>query len=466
MFQELLSVCRAWSHEHSISDSDIVAPIEVAPLIHDRLTSLAEQQRLADDLASCKHDARQRFARVFEPIPHVDELPTDTLACIRLKDASRSISSHSYSCPRKYRDAWKTLIDQHLDASCIRPSCSSNASAAFIIPKSDPTVLPCWVNNYRELNDNTVLDAHPLPHIDDILADCAKGRFWAKIDMTNSFFQTHLHPDDIHLTAVNTPFGLYEWTVMPMGLKNCLAMHQRRVSIALCKFIGKICHVYLDDIIIWSKTLEEHCRNVDTILNALCEVRLYCNPKKTTLFCTELDFLGHHISARGVEANSMKAGRILAWPVPTLSTEVHCFCGLIRYISSFLPNVTTYTRVLQELTTKDCDKWFPEWTPHHQEAFDGVKRLVMSRECLTTIDYATMDTNKVFVTTDASDYQSGTLLSFGTTWETARPVAFDSMTFKGACQGTLIFHTIHWIHTFPLISDIFRGFPRFSEVPV
>jgi hypothetical protein len=97
---------------------------------------------------------------------------------------------------------------------------------SWYLCKADPSVLPRWVNDYWELNDNTVLDAHPLPGINDILADCAKGCYWAKIDMTNSFFQTCLHPNDIHLTAVNTPFGLYEWVVMPMGLKNMPAMHQ------------------------------------------------------------------------------------------------------------------------------------------------------------------------------------------------------------------------------------------------
>jgi hypothetical protein len=231
---------------------------------------------------------------------------------------------------------------------------------------------------------------------------------------------------------VNTPFGLYEWVIMPMGLKNAPAIHQQQVTNALWKWIGKICHVYLDDIVIWSQDIAEHRRNIATILQALREARLYCNPKKTTLFCTELDFLGHHISACGIEANSNKADRILKWPVPTSTTEVRRFCGLVRYISAFLPNVTTHTHVLQELTTKDCDRHFPEWTSRHQEAFDKIKELVAGRGCLTTINYEHMPKNKIFVTMNASDYQSGAVLSFGTSWETAHPVAFDSMTFKGA----------------------------------
>ena len=99
---------------------------------------------------------------------------------------------------------------------------------------------------------------HPLPRISDILADCAKGKIWGKLDMTNSFFQTRVHPDDVKYTAVTTPFGLFEWTVMPQGCRNAPSTHQRRMNNALRPYIGKICHVYLDDIIIWSQTLDEH----------------------------------------------------------------------------------------------------------------------------------------------------------------------------------------------------------------
>lgn len=150
----------------------------------------------------------------------------------------------------------KTLIHQHLNLGCIRPSCSPHALHAFIIPKADATVLPWWVNNYRQLNKNTIADSHPLPQIYNILNDCAKGEIWGTIDMTNSFFQTHMEPLDIPLTAVLTPFGLFEWTVMPMGLKNAPVIHQHRVTTALWLWIGKICHIYLDDVVVWSNTME------------------------------------------------------------------------------------------------------------------------------------------------------------------------------------------------------------------
>ena len=234
---------------------------------------------------------KEEFREIFEPIPHVEQLPTDVQAQIKLIDPQKTIKSRSYPCPQKYRDAWQTLIQQHLMAGFIKPSSSAHASPAFIILKVDLTVLPCWVNDYHQLNANMITDSHPIPHIDDILNDCAKGKIWATIDMTNTFFQTRMHLNDSHLMAVSMLFGLYEWLVMPMGLKNAPSIHQRCVTSALRKFIGKICHIYLDDIVIWSDSIDKHFKNVHLILQALKDAQLYCNPKKQNYFVRRLTFL-------------------------------------------------------------------------------------------------------------------------------------------------------------------------------
>jgi hypothetical protein len=240
-----------------------------------------------------------------------------------------------------------------------------------------------------------------------------------------------MHPDDVNLTAVNTPWGLYEWVVMPMGIKNAPAIHQRRVTLALQPHIGRICHVYMDDIAIWSHDLDEHTRNVTTILQALLDNKLYLNPKKTKLFCSEIRFLGHRISAKGVEADEGKTNRVTNWPIPTCAKHVRSFLGLVRYLATFLPNLAQHTAILDELTTKECDKSFPSWEPKHQTAFDAIKVLATSKKCLATIDASLMPGHKIFVTTDASDTGSGAVLSFGPTYDTARPVAYDSRAFKG-----------------------------------
>ena len=193
---------------------------------------------------------------------------------IRLKDPTKVNNGKGYAAPKKYQESWKKLLDEHLQSGHIQPSTSEYASPAFCVPKytagvPDLTIPPHWVNDYCALNSNTVRDSFPLPRIDDILADCGKGKIFGKMDMTNSFFQTRMHPDDIHLTAVQTPWGLYEWTVMPQGGCNAPATHQCWMTNALRQHIGKICHVYLNDIIIWSQTIEEHTQNCELILDAL-----------------------------------------------------------------------------------------------------------------------------------------------------------------------------------------------------
>jgi len=167
---------------------------------------------------------KSEFREIFEPIPHVSQLPTKNMARIEIDNAYKTLSSRSYPCPCKYKDAFSKLIQQRLDSGFIRPSSSQFLSPSFIIPKADPTALPRWVCDYRALNKITVPDHFPLPRVDDILADCAKGKIWATFDMTDSFFQTPMHPDDIHKTAVSTPLGAYEWCVMPMGFRNSPAM--------------------------------------------------------------------------------------------------------------------------------------------------------------------------------------------------------------------------------------------------
>jgi hypothetical protein len=114
--------------------------------------------------------------------------------------------------------------------------------------------------------------------------------------MTNLFFQTRVHPDNIKYTTTLTPFEIWEWTIMPMGMRNSPATHSRRVAFTLQKHIRKICHVYLDDIVIWSNDIEEHKQNVAMVLDVLKRANLFCSLKKSILFTTELSFLGHLIS--------------------------------------------------------------------------------------------------------------------------------------------------------------------------
>jgi hypothetical protein len=369
----------------------------------------------------------EKYADVFSPLPQVHRLPDTTLCHIQLKEVPRPFKPKVYTCPRKYRGPWKTLIDEHLEAGRIRASDSPYASPSFIIPKADPTAAPRWVNDYRALNALTITDRFPLPRVEEVLADAAKGSIWSKMDMTNSFFHTRMNPEHVKFTAVSTPFGLYEWLVMPMGLKNAPPIHQRRVTMALRQFIGVFCHVYMDDIIVWSNSIEEHTKHITLIMEALSKDALHLNKKKCLYYQDSIEFLGHRVSTRGIEACSSKCERIINWPRPQTAGDVRSFLGLVRYIATFLPNLAEHTSILNPLTSKEYNKSLPEWTEQFQNAFDAIKALVVSRECLTTIDHEAPGDNRIFVTTDASDRRTGAVLSFGPTWESARPVAFDSM---------------------------------------
>ncbi|KAJ2928059.1 hypothetical protein H1R20_g9033, partial [Candolleomyces eurysporus] len=243
---------------------------------------------------------------------------------------------------------------------------------------------------------------------------------------------TRMHPDDVEFTAVSTLWGSFDWLVMPMGLRNAPSIHQRRIARALAPFLGNFVHVYLDDIVVFSDTVEEHVCHLHEILTALREHRLSLNPKKTCLFCNEIHCLGHVISAEGVHPDGQKVDKIKHWPPLKSATKVRRFLGLVRYLAAFLPNLAAHTEVLFRLTMKDCDIEFPQWTAEHQKVFDGIKDLVVGAECLTNIDHESPGANKIYVTTDASNMCSGAILSFGPTWESAQPVAFDSAPFKGA----------------------------------
>ena len=234
---------------------------DVLAALKDHIMSLSFEEELE------AHELKlwNQFSQIFEPPSHVQELPKEPVARIQLKDPNHCIKSWNYPSPQKWKDAWHTLLQQHLDAGRNWPSSTLTGCSAFIIPKANPNVLLWWVNDYQQLNSNTVTDSFPIPLVNEILANLGQGKVFTMLDMTNSFFQTRMHLDDVELTAVNTPWGLYEWVVMPMGIKNAPAIHQWRVTSALCPWIGWICHVYMDDIAIWSCTMEEHTKNVTTM---------------------------------------------------------------------------------------------------------------------------------------------------------------------------------------------------------
>ena len=152
------------------------------------VTTRIEQLACKDKLIQLDCELKDKYKEIFEPILHMDLLPTNYTTHIKLKDAEKTILSCLYMCPHQFKEVFATLIEQPLDSGFIQQLTSEHLSPSFIIPKADPKALPRWFCDYHQLNANMVPDNYPLPKIDEILSDCTKGKSWAKLDMTDSFF--------------------------------------------------------------------------------------------------------------------------------------------------------------------------------------------------------------------------------------------------------------------------------------
>ncbi|HUI24325.1 MAG TPA: reverse transcriptase family protein, partial [Nitrososphaerales archaeon] len=224
-------------------------------------------------------EARRYHKEVVKEFPELfaDKLPprsqrkinSDTpVHRIELKDPRKTINGRLFALPEKFLNSMIDFLEEHLLAGHIRPLKSSFAAGTWMIPKKDPSAMPRVMHDYRALNENTVKDHTPLPRQDLIIRQLAKAKYRRKLDCPNSYYQMAMHPDDVHKTAFKTPFGLFEWLVMPQGLCNVPATWQRFMNWVLRKYVGKICHVYIDDIAIFSDSLLEHHRNIRLVLQA------------------------------------------------------------------------------------------------------------------------------------------------------------------------------------------------------
>ena len=235
--------------------------------------------------------------------------------------------------PQKYHAAVKSFIDKHLKAGRIRPSSNSVMSGTLCVIKKDPNDPPRIVHDYREVNANTIPDHMPLPVMEDCLYPVVKAKVRAHIDMADAYYQLRNAEADIYKTAFKTPFGLYEWLVMSQGLCNGPASQQRYISHILHEYIGIICSVYLDDIVIYSNSVEEHKRNLHLVLTALRTYGIILSATKSVLFADRIEFLGHIISSRGIEPTPDKLEKIKAFIVPRSPGDIKSFLGLVNYLA-------------------------------------------------------------------------------------------------------------------------------------
>ena len=347
---------------------------------------------------------------------------------IILKD-DRPINGRLMRVPTRYWPAMKRFIDTNLNAKRIRPSSSHISAGTLMTPKKDLTVDPRVVHDYRELNERTVKDHTPLPRQDEILELLVRAVVRGKIDLVNAYYQILMHSDDVHKTAFKTPFGLYEWLVMPQGLCNAPATFQRYMNYVLREYIGKFCAVYQDDIAIFSNSIEEHKQHVHLILQALRNHGITASSEKSTLFADRIEFLGHYVSSKGLEADPNKLEKIANWPTPITATQITEFNGLVNYLAAFdfIPGLAEQSAILTDLTKKGVEF---HWEKKHDDAFKMIKRLAKSVQFLQRIDYESGE--PVWLIADASNRGVGGYVAQGPDWKTARPIGFYSRQYRPA----------------------------------
>ncbi|CAI7875223.1 unnamed protein product [Closterium sp. NIES-53] len=286
----------------------------------------------------------------------------------------------------------RSQIDALLEKGFIRASTSPFAAPILFTPKKDGGLRMCI--DYRALNRVTIKSRYPIPRIDDLLDQLRGSRYFSKIDLRGGYHQIRVFADDCHKTAVFRDL-----------LDRCVI-------------------VYLDDILIFSNTREQHLRDIDAVFKRLQENRLITKGSKCEFFKQELEFLGHVISRDGIKIDPAKIKTIQEWKPPTNITELQSFLGFVNYVQRFIPYMAGITGMLTDLLHKDMNF---VWGEEADAAFQELKIFLVSPPVLRIADQS----RPFEVVTDASDFAIGAVLlqDFG---NGLQPIAYESRKLQAA----------------------------------
>ena len=317
----------------------------------------------------------------------------------------------------------RRYLEEMLRKGYIRRSTSSAGHPVFFVPKKNGKVR--LVIDYRRLNDMTLKDRTPLPLITE-MKDRLHGMKWfTALDLKGAYNLVRIAPGHEWKTAFRTKYGLFEYLVMPFGLTNAPAAFQTMINHVLREYLDIFVVCYLDDILIFSKSEEEHTEHVHRVLNALQEANLLVEPEKSKFHAQEVEFLGHIISPNEIRMDPKKISAVKDWPRPTNLKEVQSFLGFANYYRKFIKGFGGIAGPLTEFTKKGKDF---RWGTEAQKAFNLLKNAILSEPVLQMFD----PDKETELETDASDYALGGQVGQRDENGKLHPIAFYSHKLHGA----------------------------------
>ena len=319
--------------------------------------------------------------------------------------------------PHEHIGILKGEVEKLQKIKAIKPSTSPFASPTILVKKKDGTMRLCI--DYRKPNSITKKDAHPLPRIEDIFDTLSGSKFFSTLDLAMGYHQVEVRPEDREKTAFSTPFGLFQFNVMPFGLATAPATFMRLMTIVSSGMLYFTCLAFLDDIIIFGRTFEEHLTRLDHALNRLKSANVKLKPSKCAFGKRSVAFLGHIISELGISTDPEKIKRIPEWPRPRNVTELRALLGYESYYRKFIRGFAHVVDPLNKLLHKDHPY---QWTSNCENAFASLKKAFVEIITLANFDF----TKPFIVDNDASDVGIGAVLSQLNKSSVEQPLAYYS----------------------------------------